>query len=135
MITLLGGGYHAGLNASRTGLQFTPTRTRGLAQVCGCSGWSLVLGAVAVVVRSQTSRSRRSNRSRALPHGSNGHRHSNGHRDGDAEPRKRSHIDGNADGHGHRDSYSDCDSYGDRNRNGHGDGNSAAARWRQRPAW
>ncbi len=42
----LGVGYDAGLNEAGTGLQFTPTRTEGLAQVCGCSGWSLVLGAV-----------------------------------------------------------------------------------------
>src|SRR5437667_7764310 len=40
----LGVGFDAGLNEAGTGLQFTPTRSEGLAQMCVCSGWSLMLG-------------------------------------------------------------------------------------------
>src|SRR6266851_6546656 len=40
----LGVGYDGGLNEAGTGLQFTPTGAEGLAQVCVCSGWSLLLG-------------------------------------------------------------------------------------------
>src|SRR6266851_2989658 len=40
----LGVGYDAGLNEAGTGLQFVPTGTEGLAQMCVCSAWSLVVG-------------------------------------------------------------------------------------------
>src|SRR5947199_4726956 len=40
----LGVGYDGGLNETGTGLQFAPTRAEGLAQLCVCSGWSLLLG-------------------------------------------------------------------------------------------
>src|SRR5436190_11348960 len=43
----LGIGYDGGLNEAGTGLKFVPTGTEGLAQVCVCSGWSLVLGQAA----------------------------------------------------------------------------------------
>src|SRR6266849_2274280 len=35
----LGVGYDAGLNEAGTGLQFVPTGTEGLAQMCVCSAW------------------------------------------------------------------------------------------------
>src|SRR5450631_4035032 len=50
----LGVSSDAGLDRAGTGLQFIPTSAEGLANLCACSGWSLVLGDASLVESPET---------------------------------------------------------------------------------